>query len=357
MRVIHVMAGARVGGAEAFFERLVPALARAGLEQRAVIRHHPERVAGLEAAGVPVIQLSFGRRFDFRTRPALKREVAAFQPHLVLAWMSRAASLLPAGKTLHLGRLGGTYDLKYYRGCDHLIGNTRLLVESFVDQGWPADRAHYLPNFVFEQDAPPFDRTTFETPAGAPLLLGLGRFHRNKGFDVLIRALACLPGVWLWLAGEGQERRALERLAGQLDLRDRVRFLGWRREVPALIAAADVVVCPSRREPFGNVVVETWVQGRPVVAAAAVGPRVLIRHGETGLLVPREDHQALATALAALLDAPDLAARLAAGGRAAYEAEFTEAAVVRRYLELFARLADMVPKALRETASQREGLS
>ncbi len=351
------MAGARVGGAEAFFERLVPALARAGLAQRAVIRHHPERAAGLEAAGVPVTQLSFGRRFDFRTRPALKRQVAAFRPHLVLAWMSRAASLLPAGKTLHLGRLGGTYDLKYYSGCDHLIGNTRLLVESFVDRGWPADRVHYLPNFVLAQNAPPFDRATAVTPAGAPLLLGLGRFHRNKGFDVLIRALARLPGVWLWLAGEGPERRALERLAAQLDLLDRVRFLGWRREVPALIAAADAVVCPSRRETFGNVVVEAWAQGRPVVGADAAGPRALIREGETGLLVPRQDHQALATALAELLDAPDLAARLAAGGRAAYEAEFTEAAVVRRYLELFARLADMVPKALRETASQGEGLS
>ncbi len=347
MRVIHVMAGARNGGAEAFFERLVPALARTGLDQRAVIRRHGERAAGLEATGVPVIQLPFGRRFDITTRPALKREVARFQPDLVLAWMSRAASLFPAGAALHAARLGGAYNLKYYRGCDHLIGNTRDLVAHFIDQGWPPEKAHYLPNFAVAEHAPPLDRDTLATPAAAPLLLGLGRFHRDKGFDLLIRALALLPEAWLWLAGEGPEQAALEKLAGVSGVTRRVRFLGWRRDVSALIAAADLVVCPSRREPFGNVVIEAWALGRPVVAADADGPRALMGAGETGLLVPRGDHVALAGAIAALFDAPALGARLAAGGRAAYEAEFTEPAVVRRYLELFERLTGAAPCAVR----------
>ena len=124
-----------------------------------------------------------------------------------------------------------------------------------------------------------------------------------------------------------------------MGLAGRVRFLGWRSDVPALLAACDLLVCPSRHEPLGNVVLEGWAQGRPVVAAAAQGPSALISEGETGVLVPPDDVGALADALARVLDDRALAARLAAGGQAAYEAAFTERAVVARYLELFEAVA------------------
>lgn len=333
------MAGARVGGAEAYFERLVPALGRAGLEQRAVIRHHPARAAGLAAAGVGVRQAAFRRPFDFTTRRALAAEIADFAPDLLLSWMSRAAGFCPAGKVLHLGRLGGYYDLKYYRGCDHLIGNTRDIVDTFVARGWPAERAHYLPNFAGSAVQPAVPRAALDTPEGVPLLLALGRLHVNKAFDVLLRALAKTPSAHLWLAGEGPEARRLTKLALELKIAERVRFLGWRADVPALLAACDLLVCPSRHEPLGNVVLEAWAQGRAVVVAAAQGPAALITREESGILVPRDDPQALAAAVARVLEDPDLAARLAAGGRAAYEAGYTESAVVARTLALFERLA------------------
>jgi glycosyltransferase involved in cell wall biosynthesis len=332
------MAGARVGGAEAFFERLVPALARAGLEQRAVIRRHAQRTARLVAAGVPVVEAPFRRRLDFVTRRALARAIDGFRPDLVLSWMSRAAVLVPVGRALHVGRLGGYYDLKAYRGCDHLIANTRDIVADLVARGWPAGRAHYLPNFADARRYPAQPRAGLETPPQGPLLLALGRLHANKAFDVLLRALVKVPEAWLWLAGAGPEDRRLQKLARDLELAGRVRFLGWRSDVPALLAACDVLVCPSRHEPLGNVVLEGWAQGRPVVAAAAKGPAALITEGETGLLVPPDDANALAQALARVLGDRGLAARLAAKGQAAYEAEFTEHAVIARYLALIATL-------------------
>src|SRR3546814_2771750 len=67
--------------------------------------------------------------------------------------------------------------------------------------------------------------------------------------------------VWLWLAGEGPRRRALMQQAARLGLGDRVRFLGWRDDVAALLRAADVFLCPSRHEPLGNVVIEAWAHG------------------------------------------------------------------------------------------------
>src|SRR6202047_1573143 len=147
-RVLQAIAGAAHGGAETFFTRLVAALQRAGEPQRVLIRHNSRRAQCLRAAGVQVGELAFGGIFDLATRSAFGREIAAWRPDIVLTWMSRATRLCPRGDFVHVARLGGYYDLKYYRRCDHLIGNTRDLVASFIAKGWPAERAHYLPNFA-----------------------------------------------------------------------------------------------------------------------------------------------------------------------------------------------------------------
>jgi glycosyltransferase involved in cell wall biosynthesis len=339
MRVLQAMAGARHGGAETFFARLVPALARAGVAQAALVRPEPERLSALRAAGVRLETAPFRRRLDLVTRRRFRRLIEEFRPDIVLTWMNRASAACPPGEAIHCARLGGYYDLKDYRRCDHLIGNTPDIVAYLRRGGWPAERVHYLPNFVPERQAPPLDRSSLDTPADAPLLLALGRLHPAKGFDVLLAALAALPGAWLWLAGDGPQAGRLKGLALRHGVAERVRFLGWRADVPALFAAADLLVCPSRAEPFGNVVVEAWAQRRPVIAAASSGPQGLIAEGESGLLVPADDADALAQAIRRLLHSPDLAAALAERGRLAYETHFTEAAVVARWGDLFARLA------------------
>lgn len=337
-RLLQAMAGAPHGGAEAFFERLAPALARAGIEQRIVIRRDPGRAGRLRDAGIAPVQLHFGGRLDFATRRALRREIRAFAPGIVLGWMSRGARFCPRGGHVLAARLGGYYDLKYFRHCDHLIGNTRNIVAYLVDAGWPAERAHYLPNFVEAAPAPAVDRSAHGTPADAPLLLALGRLHPNKAFDVLIEALAELPSAWLWIGGEGPLRTALEAQARRLGVAERIRFLGWRHDIAGLLAAADILVCPSRHEPLGNVVIEGWAHGRPVVAARSAGPAALIEQGDSGLLVEIDDAPGLAAALARVVESADLRDALVAGGRAAYEAEFTETAAVARYLEFFEKV-------------------
>jgi glycosyltransferase involved in cell wall biosynthesis len=338
MRLMQAIGGARHGGAEGFFLRLAVALQRAGQDQLVLLRH-PEHGEVLRQAGIAVRELPFGGIFDRATAAGFRRAVAEYRPDIVLTWMSRASRLCPDGDFVHVARLGGYYDLKSYRGCDHLIFNTRDLVASFVAKGWPAARAHYLPNFVDATPAAPLARAALATPEAVPLALALGRLHENKGFDVLLTALAELPDLHLWLAGEGPLRHVLEAQAASLGIAGRVRFLGWRDDVPALLAAADFLVCPSRHEPLGNVVIEAWAAGRAVLAAAAAGPSELIAEGESGVLVPVEDVPALAAGLRRFAADPALRARLAAGGRAAYHAQFPEAAVVRRYQEFFAAVA------------------
>ena len=252
--------------------------------------------------------------------------------------MGRAARLAPTGPWVLAGRLGGYYDLGRYRRCTHLIANTAQLAACIAGQGWDGARVHHLPNFSPDLAGCAPERCG--VPAGAPLVLALGRLHPNKGFDVLIRALARLPGVRLNLAGDGPERAVLEKLARDAGVAGRVRFLGWRDDTAALLAGCDVLAVPSRHEPLGNVVIEAFSAGRPVVAAAAQGPATLIRDGETGRLVPMDDSAALAAALAAVLGDPPAARALAAGGRAAFEAQHAEAPVLAAWGAGLARIVE-----------------
>ena len=190
-------------------------------------------------------------------------------------------------------------------------------------RGWAAERTHYLPNFAADF----FGAAPAACP-GRPLLLGLGRLHADKGFDVLIDAAAMLPGVRLAIAGDGPEQARLRRQAARAG---QTKFLGWRTDIAALLAAADVFVCSSRVEPLGNMVIEAWGAGRPVVACAADGPRELIRDGIDGLLVARENPAALAAAIRRVLDDAPLRAALGAAGRHRFETEFSRATVVARW--------------------------
>lgn len=336
MRIAHLMAGAPAGGAELFFERLAAAQHAAGDAVLPVIRRNPDRATRLAAAGLIPEQLHFGGALDLLTRPRIRAALRRFAPRVAVAWMNRAARMAPRGAWVLAGRLGGYYDLRYYRRCDHLICNTRGITEWIIAQGWPAARVHHLPNF--SPDLAGAVPAVLPVPPGAPTVLALGRLHRNKAFDILIRALPLLPGVHGVIAGGGPERAALLSLAAREGVADRLHLLGWRTDQAALLAACTVLACPSRHEPLGNVVLEAFSAARPVVAAAAAGPAELIEDGATGLLIPPEDPRRLAEALAAVLDDPALAARLSAAGRARFETEHRAAPVLQRWRDALARM-------------------
>jgi glycosyltransferase involved in cell wall biosynthesis len=253
--------------------------------------------------------------------------------------MSRASWATPVAQQplsyKLIARLGGYYDLKYYRHCNYLIGNTQDIVDHIVKAGFAKERAVYLPNFVHAPSREAVSRLGFDTPIDVPLLLAMGRLHENKGFDVLLHAMVEMPDHWLWIAGEGPEGPALSQLASELGVADRVRFLGWRDDSDALMQACDMFVCSSRHEPLGNIVLEAWASGKPVVAAAAAGPSGLIGANEAGLLVPVEDPKALAQGIVTLSNDADLAGGLAAEGHARFLRDYTEDAVVAKYLAFF----------------------
>ena len=338
MRVLHVIAGAPFGGAETAFVDLITALKKRGVDQHAVIRSHLQRAHQLTELAVPVTQVPFRKWFDWETPRALREVSQKFQPHIVQTWMERATTMLPKVSACHVGWLGGFYKVQSYRACRHIVGVTPGIIKHMVDNGWPAHKADVLRTFAVIEEAQPIDRCLYDTPVDAPLLLGLGRLHSDKAFDVLLKALVNVPEAYLWIAGDGVLRHELPQLAQRLGVANRVRFLGWRTDRAALLKTCDICAFPSRVEPFGTVIVEAWAYQAPLVTAASTGPREHVHHGDNGMIVPIDDVDALTDALRCVINDPVLRKRIVEGGWRDYQEKFTEEVVVSQYLALYNRL-------------------
>ncbi len=337
-RVIHVITASRIaGGMEAFLARLAPALRRSGLEQIVIARPGGDLSAHLHALGVETLTYSLYKRRPLSAW-GVRRTFRRFAPDVALSWLPRAAQQVPPGPWVHVAQVGWYRGLDCYERAARMVMPTPDMKRHFLEQGF-AGEITVLPHFAAPEQAPPVERRLFDTPEDVPLVLALGRFDRLKGFDIALRALARLPGVYFWLAGEGEEEARLRALAAELDIAARVRFLGWRRDVAALLGQASVVIVPSRIEPLGLVTLEAWAAGVPVVAADSSGPRYAIEAETSGLLVPVEDPAALAKAIRRVLDDAALARRLAEGGKRRLDERFNEAATVAAYRDYFERVA------------------
>lgn len=164
-----------------------------------------------------------------------------------------------------------------------------------------------------------------ERAPGPPRVLTVSNLIRDKGIDVLLDAFARLPhpGVRLSIVGDGRARQALEAQAAALGIASRVTFHGMRDDVEAFLRTADVFVHPARwHEAFGYTIAEAMACGCAIVSTDGGALPELITHGESGILVPSEQPQAMAEAIACVLDDPALAGRLGAGARAKAERSF-----------------------------------
>ncbi|MEH6578322.1 MAG: glycosyltransferase [Amphritea sp.] len=336
IRVAQVMAGAPIGGAENFYTRLVASLAAyPQLQQHAFTRANERRESILADAGVPVSTFRLGGPLQFFNNRQYVKALKEWRPDIVLTYMNRPTKLTPSGDYKLVARLGHYYDLKNYQHCDCWIGNTKGICDYLIKNGMPAERVVQIPNFVDETIADPLERSSFDTPNGAPILFALGRLHANKGFDILLRAMPSIPDAVLWLAGDGPEKQSLLALCEELGIKQRVRFLGWRNDVNALMKTADVFVCPSRHEGLGSIVPEAWFNQCPMVATMSQGPGELIEDGVTGLLTPIDDVGALTVAINQLLGDRSAAKAMAERGYKHYLDTYSRERICDQYIEFF----------------------
>jgi glycosyltransferase involved in cell wall biosynthesis len=167
-------------------------------------------------------------------------------------------------------------------------------------------------------------------------------FRPEKNQRELIQLAAGIPAStdWqLWLAGEGPARAACEKLAAELGLTERVRFLGFLRDPAPLYAAADIAVHASASESLSNFLIEAQAHGLPAVAYTAQGIGECFIPGVTGWVIPRNEREAFLAALTPLFQCTDSdRAKLAAAARDYARNTFDPARQVAAYLELFANL-------------------
>jgi glycosyltransferase involved in cell wall biosynthesis len=224
-----------------------------------------------------------------------------------------------------------------FRRSDAFLSHTRQARDELLALGVPAARCHIVPNGIeiaryaatFRQPPPPGSRS----------VLCVGRLTRQKGQDVLLRALPMLRQavgpVTVTLLGEGPERERLAALATELKVADAVRFVGIAKDVRPHLAAADAFVLPSRFEGLPFALLEAMAAGVPAVATAVDGSADVIRDGANGLLVPPEDPAALARALARVLVDSQFADRLSVAGRQTVAQQYSVDTVAERTLEIY----------------------
>jgi len=339
VKVAQVLSGAERGGAENFFVRLVKGLeGQSGYEQKAFIRDHKARVNDLKQAGVDVEGFSFGGALDVIGRYKYRKALKAYKPDIVLTYMNRASGNTPNGEYILMNRLGHYYNLKYYNHSDYWIGISKGICKHLIDGGMPKERVFHIPNFADETEVPALPRDSYDTPADKPLILAAGRLHENKGFDTLLCSFVDVPDATLWLAGTGPEEHNLKKLADELGVADRVRFLGWRTDVTALMRTADVFFCPSRHEGLGFIVMESWAHQCAIIATKSQGPGEVIEHDYSGILTEIDDVEELTLAINKVLGSEELRERLVQQAFEVYQKGYSQNYIVSEYIRLFSLL-------------------
>ena len=169
------------------------------------------------------------------------------------------------------------------------------------------------------------------------LILTVARLTAQKSIDTLIDAIALVPNARLKIIGDGPERAALEKQTHDLNLQDRVEFVGVlpQVELPRYYAECSVFVLPSIREGMGLVFAEALLCGAPVIAVNSGGVTDIVRDDETGLLVPERNARALANAIVKIVDDRVLATRIAENGRALMQERYTQEKVAQQFVAIY----------------------
>ncbi|MEX2222029.1 MAG: glycosyltransferase [Candidatus Rokuibacteriota bacterium] len=256
----------------------------------------------------------------------------------------------------------------FSRFVDVFVANSQATREIVLGLGIPPARIRVV--------YPPVDVTTFRPgdagearrefgmTADQPCFGIIGSLRERKGHRVFLHAAArvmrALPTARAFIIGEAAPKDAaykkeLFQLAGDLGIRDRVVFTGFRSDVKELIQLLDVVAVPSiKPEPFGRVIIEAMAMGKTVVASRAGGPPEIITHEENGLLVPPHEEEPLGAAITRLLTEPEFATQIAARGQQEARRRFSLTTHVDAMQEIYAGLIgdDRTPRAVAAVAQE-----
>jgi len=355
VRVAYVIGELNKGGAEWQLHELLRGLDRDRFVPAVFALAEGGYWAGpIRDLGIQLEELPHRGSADIRRLLRLRRHLRAFAPAILhtILWSGNVYGRLAAvglGIPVVIAAERNVierprWQILLERLLDRLTScyllNSHAIAHVLVErQGLPAAKMRVVHNGIDLDRMPSFGlpreaaRRKLGFDPRRRLVAQVGRLAEQKDWPTFLAAAAqvarAAPDVDILAIGEGPLRQTLERCAADLGLEGRICFLGLRHDVPAILAAVDVMVLSSLYEGLPNVVLEAMATGAVVVATDVGGTSELLRDGETGVLVPPRSPERIAQAVLAVLGDPGWAGRLARAARARVEGEFTPQAMVR----------------------------
>ncbi len=338
LKILNIISGAKFGGAESFFERLAISFEKnSNIKQKLIIRADDRRYNLLKENIKDIKRINFFKIYNFFFYFNLQRIINEFKPHIVLSWMNRASSMLPNSKIVNeitVGRLGGFYKIKNYAKCDYLITNTQDIKEYVISKGWNKQNVEFIPNFVSQNK----DLRKEKKLEKNKILLCMGRFHENKAIDILIKAMPFLTSFSLVIVGSGSLKASYESLIKKFKLSDRVKIFGWSNNISKFINSSSVLICPSRHEPFGNIVVDGWAHKIPVIVSDIGGPGKMIKNKINGIKFEKDNIFDLVAKIKDLDSNSNLRKKIIKNGFQFFKENYSEKVIVEKYIKFFERI-------------------
>jgi glycosyltransferase involved in cell wall biosynthesis len=361
-RILQIIPTLDRSGAEKQLALLAAGLSRDEYEVHVcVLTRSGPLEADLRAAGLPLTLIGKRLKIDPAAYWRLKRQITALKPDLVHTWLfaanayGRAAALASGVRSIVAGeRCVDPWKVWHELAIDRWLAKrtARIVINSsgvsdfYARQGIAAEKFTLIPNGIALPPPSNVSRAELlaelELPADTRLIGAVGRLWPQKRIKDLIWATDLLKvirdDVHLLVIGDGPHRARLERFRQQVEIEDRVHFLGHRADVPRFMPHFDVVWLASEYEGLPNVIMEAMAAGAPVVASNIPGNRDLVVPGETGYLVPLGDRAAFARQTRILLDDAELARRFGDAGRQRMLREFNIERMIQRHVALYREL-------------------
>ena len=266
----------------------------------------------------------------------------------IYSYVALRSSGLPLVSTCHtwydnnpLVTLYGVADRLVLRNYAAVVAVSEEVKQRLLKAGVREDNIHLVRNGI---DLRPFDNPSPSLPNATlkdhPPIVGLiGRLSIEKGVDIFLHAAALvlveLPSTKFVVVGEGPDRDKLESLIDELKIRESVSMLGRRDDMPSVYASLDIMVSASRQEGLPMAILEGMASSLPIIATPVGDVPVMIRDGQTGVMVPPEDATSLASAIVALLRNPAQRDRLGGAARKLIQDEFSAARMTADYLRVY----------------------
>ncbi|WP_417581192.1 glycosyltransferase [Nitrincola sp.] len=297
MKILHALYSDRKGGLERAFINATKAMLDLGHQVELLV---PRQAPFLHELDYPLPHHDFKKAGYYSPNAWLQchfllRKVA---PDLIVTHNSRATCILGrASFGLNIPHLAFSHSNKTHRfkSADHLVVLTEEMKQHFVASGREAEAISVFPNVIERIPELPSYTERLDT---APVRLGfIGRLNEEKGLEDLLQAMALLKdscSLELYVAGSGPDQSAIQKLAGQLGVLEKVHFAGWIEDIAGWLSEIDLAVLPSRYEPFGIVVLEAAAYGCPVISTTVAGPASQICDGVDGWLAEPGSPQSLA---------------------------------------------------------------